>query len=282
MKLLYGARNAYPLLSKPISSLASQISRWSSEADRRLQAMYDFLAKNSELSLLGCLSHRDLEHVKIVAYPDSDLGGDIWNSKSTTGYWVELAGLEGRTFPLAWCARFQTSTSTHTCESETVALAEVLKKEVLPLKILLEGILGRKVCAEIMEDNSACITSCEKGFSPAMRYIGRTQKVNLGFLHDVMFPEISEDPLDIAITANRAGGDSSKDISLLKVETSLQKGDLFTKDMDRVRFEQCAEMIGMIDQRKLNELITLAAARQTPGIKSLLASVLDRLSLIHI
>ena len=119
--------------------------------------MYDFLAFASDLALTGHLSHRDLNEVKIVAYCDSDLGGDIWSTKSTTGYWVELVGLEGRTFPLAWCSKFQKCTSTHTCESETVALAEVLKQEVLPLQNFFEAILGRPVKAEIMEDNEACM-----------------------------------------------------------------------------------------------------------------------------
>ena len=122
MKLLYAARCAYPLINKPITSLASQICRWSVEADRRLHRIYEFLSKSLDLVLTGSLSVADRDVCKIRAYADSDLGGDVWSPKSTTGYWVEVQGADGRSFPLSWAARFQGSSSTHTCESETVSL----------------------------------------------------------------------------------------------------------------------------------------------------------------
>ena len=245
MKLLYAARCAYPLINKPITSLASQICRWSVEADRRLHRIYEFLSNSLDLVLTGSLSVADRDVCKIRAYADSDLGGDVWSPKSTTGYWVEVQGADGRSFPLSWAARFQGSSSTHTCESETVSLCDAIKREVIPLKLLMERLLNRTVDADIYEDNAACIISVSKGYSPAMRYIGRTQKVQLGFLHDVCntIPEAGRDSQ--RVEPIRDDEIKDKPINLKKVGTDEQKADLFTKELDRIKFKQLAPMIGM-------------------------------------
>ena len=211
--------------------------------------------------LTGSLSLKDLAHAKISAYADSDLGGDIWTTKSTTGYWIELTCLNGRTFPLAWAARFQGSTSTHTCESETVALCDALKREIIPLQSLLKVLLKREVEAEVFEDNSACMTSVHKGYSPSMRYIGRTQRVSLGFLHDTCDVESQKAGSD---SARRLSTDplysGAKPVALKKVGTDTQKADLFTKDLDKVRFNQLAELIGMRRQ-KTNKMQMIASMK---------------------
>ena len=244
---MYAARCAFPLINKPISSLASQISRWSIEADRRLHRIYEFLVNAADTVLTGSLALEDLSCVKLCGYADSDLAGDTWTTKSTTGYWVELQGAGGRTFPLAWASRFQGSTSTHTCESETVALCDALKREVVPLQLLLSKLLKREIDTEVFEDNAACMISVHKGYSPSMRYIGRTQKCSLGFLTDTCEVE------------PQAGGDlrkkTEKPVFLRKVETDKKKADLFTKDMDRMRFSQLSAMIGMVTKQNNKAMI---------------------------
>ena len=255
MKLLYGARIAFPIIAKAITSLASQISKWSLEADRRLHRIYEFLAYASDFALQGCLSIEDLNNVVIAAYPDADLGGDVWSARSTTGYWVELKGADGRSFPLAWSARFQTATSLHTCESETVALTDVMKKELLPLQSLISTLLQRDVPAEIHEDNQACIISIQKGFSPAMRYIGRTHQISLEFLHEICFPQPETLLQHFPRNPDLA-------VKLLKVETDKQKGDLFTKDLSRVRFMQCCLMIGMLSPRQRAQSLVACIAKE--------------------
>ena len=91
----------------------------------------------------------------------------------------------------------------------------------------MEKLLGRPVEADLYEDNAACITSVTKAYSPAMRYIGRTQKVQLGFLHDVCHVESGVDGRGesrgrvVSLTDKE-----DKPITLKKVVTTEQKADL--------------------------------------------------------
>ena len=89
MKLMCGARMAMPQICVIVSRLASQITKWSADSDRRLLRMYGYLRANADKVLTGTLANSDRKHLKIIAWPDADLNGDF----------VELAGREGG-FPL--------------------------------------------------------------------------------------------------------------------------------------------------------------------------------------
>ena len=236
MKLLYGARMAMPNLVLPVQRLATQVTKWSVEADRRLLRVYAYVSYVTDWTLKGSLGRDDLSSLRISAYPDADLCGDIWSTSSTSGFWIELTADSGRTFPIAWGAKRQTSTSTHTCEAETVALATALKQEVIPLQILLSQLLQRPVEATLYEDNEATIKSITKGYSPAMRYLARAQRVSLGFIHDVCISDTSK--------ANSEFGS----IRIKKIDTELHKGDLFTKEFARPKFETLVSRIGFSRQ----------------------------------
>ena len=75
MKLLYSARVAGPWLSVAIQRLATQITKWSGEADRRLHRLYCYLHSTPDNVLTGSLAHSDLEHLVVQAWPDADLAG---------------------------------------------------------------------------------------------------------------------------------------------------------------------------------------------------------------
>ena len=79
----------------------------------------------------------------------------------------------------------------------------------------LSLVLGRPMVLRVMEDNTTCIGSVEKGYSPAMRYLPRTQRTSLGFLHEV-FCELDDAEIGAAI--------------LQYANTKKHKGDFFTKD----------------------------------------------------
>ena len=85
MKLLYSARMAAPWLTVAIQRLATQITKWSAEADRRLHRLFCYINSHPEQVLNGSLSTGDLATVQVVAWPDADLAGDIFSSKSTSG-----------------------------------------------------------------------------------------------------------------------------------------------------------------------------------------------------
>ena len=58
---------------------------------------------------------------------------------------------------------------------------------------LWEKILKRVVKLTILEDNQATIKIIAKGYSAKLRHVQRTQKVNIGSIHDV----ISKPPLQV-------------------------------------------------------------------------------------
>ena len=76
-----------------------------------------------------------------------------------------------------------------------------------------------------MEDNSACVSAINKGYSLAMRYLKRTQKIDLGFLHEVL---------------------SSDNYHLEKADTKIHKGDFFTKPLNIPAFREALNRIGVI------------------------------------
>ena len=65
-----------------------------------------------------------------------------------------------------------------------------------------------------------------------MRYLQRTQRCSLGLLHDVC---IADTP---------AADDEYGTIKVVKIDTALHKGDLFTKEFARPKFEDLVARIG--------------------------------------
>ena len=239
MKLLYAARMCNPNLCVPVQRLATQVNKWSAEADRRLTRLYQYVKHSADWVLTGSLSTRDLDSLILRAWPDADLCGDVWSSKSTSGFFLELSGLEGRFFPLSWGSKRQGSTSNHTQEAETVSLSSCLRSELIPTQILLQVLLGRPVPGELMEDNSATIVAIQKGYSPTLRHLARTQRIALGFLHDTLSPD-SDDELDLH--------ENEGPLSVVKAETDNQKGDFLTKELPRSAFEHKLKTLGMTPQ----------------------------------
>ena len=179
MKLMYAARMAVPQALTPACRLASELSRWSKDNDRKLYRLYCYLYRYPDLVLVGSLSTADREKIKVIAWPDADLNSDINSSRSTSGCFIEIA-TNGRSMPLAWWGRRQQCNATHTCEAETVSLAEAVK-EVIPIQDLSEMALNYPVDAILKEDNAAALISANKGYSPAMRGLKRTQRVSIGY-----------------------------------------------------------------------------------------------------
>ena len=76
MDSLDGARMAHPGISVAITRLASHITTWNKECDRRLERIFSYLASNPDLVLSGCLSEEDKPNVKLRFWPDAALSGD--------------------------------------------------------------------------------------------------------------------------------------------------------------------------------------------------------------
>ena len=87
--------------------------------------------------------------------------------------------------PISFQVKTQKCTSDSTAESELASLNNGVKKAGLPALDLWEVLLDRELVLKAKEDNDAAIKSVEKGYSPSMRFLHRTQKVKLGFLNEI-------------------------------------------------------------------------------------------------
>ena len=232
MKLMYGVRMAWPHLCVIIGRLSSQITRWTGDSDRRLHRVYCYIHTNLHLKLRGMLSTEDFGTIKIMASPDADLAGDYMDTKSTSGFFIQVASSidPARHMPLSWGSRKQGCTAQHTGEAETVALATCLRHEAIPLQHLLEEILRTPIDIQLCEDNAATIASILKGYSPAMKSMPRTHRISLGILKE-------------SITKEPHEGEGK--INLIKVATAEHQGDLFTKEMEGPTYQRCLSLIGM-------------------------------------
>jgi len=234
MKLMYAARIACPHITTIVSRLSSRITRWTKNDDRRIHRVYCFLDSHSALTLEGCLSTRDLDDFILVAWPDANYCGDVEDTKSTSGFHLEVQGSNGRCFPLAWGSKKQGGTARSTQEAEVISLDSCLATELIPAQILLQETLGRVVHARVMEDNSACITAIEKGYSPQLRHLSRQHKISLGHLKEIFNNDFDEQ--------------EHGKIELYKAKTEEHKGDLFTKELEVYKYTHALNMINVAER----------------------------------
>ena len=107
-----------------------------------------------------------------------------------------------------------------TPESEIVA-ATVLSKKVLTLHMIILRMLKLVVPLEILEDNEACQRIVGTGVSSQMSYLKRTVGLSFRWLQE-----------NIKRYINRVESDSNP-------------SDLFTKPLERDKFERFREFIGI-------------------------------------
>ena len=228
MKLMYAARMSAPNILTAVTKLSRELSKWTRDSDRKLIRILSYIKASSDQVLTGSLNFEDSDSLRLMAWPDADLCGDEMSTRSTSGFFLELAGKDGRGMPLSWGSKRQNFTASHTAEAELVSLSSVVRNEVLPVQHLLQLLMGKPINVFLMEDNAACIAACFKGYSPSLRYLKRTQRTAIGVIHDLLNSEPPE---------------GCGRVELHKAATKDQKGDLFTKDMARPEFERSLELI---------------------------------------
>eukprot|EP00971_Amphidinium_carterae_P338860 6476389-Amphidinium_carterae.3 len=223
--LLYIARMARPDLLVAVTRLTRYVSKWTRIHDVALIRLFGYIK--------GSLGHRlkfQLERGKPFeshVWSDADLCGDPTDTKSTSGVWVELRSVgSDACWPIAWASKRQGASAFSTCESEVVAMSFALREEGLPLLNLVATLIGHDVSLICKEDNQQAIAAINRGYSKKLRHIPRVHKVSSGALHESLAAE------------NRIG----------RVEyhpTDTHRADIFTKSLERGRFESCCKLIGL-------------------------------------
>ena len=166
MKNLWGARLARPDLSRQVCRLASKVSKWTRNDDRRLQRLMEYMNSTKHYTLKAEIGDNG-DDIELWLFVDADLAGDSEDTKSTSGGFLVIVG-PSTWFPVTWIHNKQTATSRSTTEAESVSLCTSLVHEAYPVWDLLELILGRRVQLRVKEDNQATIKILKKGFSPKL------------------------------------------------------------------------------------------------------------------
>ena len=223
MKVLWLARLARPDLMKATCDLAASVTKWSRNCDRKTHRLIGYIHQTQDWRLKGQVSTEcDPSTLELGLYVDADLAGDPETSRSTSGAMLVLMCPKGTWVPLSWLSKRQTSTSRSTTEAEMVALATSLFSEALPMLSLWELVLGRSVTLRIFEDNTATITIARNGYSAKLRHVGRTHKINLGSVYDIL-----HDP----------------NVILEYVESAKQVADIFTKALEVFKWQPAIDML---------------------------------------
>ena len=163
----------------------------------------------------------------IALYVDADFAGEKADAKSTStsGGYLVLKG-PNSFFPLAWLSKRQTSVSRSTIESEIVSLAHSLYQEGLPALFLWAELLGRHDLEFVIhEDNQATMLVAKKGYSPKLRHISRTHKINLGCISE----QLAE----------------GSHISIQHVDTAEQAADIFTTALPPQKWDNALKVLGL-------------------------------------
>ena len=161
--------------------------------------------------------------MELRLYVNADFAGDRLHGKSTSGGFLILYG-PNTFYPLAWISKRQTSTSRSTTESEVVSLAHSLYQGGLPALQLWEKLLDRQVTFRVLEDNQATIFVIKKGYSPKLRHITRTHKINLSDLSEVF-------------------QDDSAELEYCKTDD--QAADIFTKALPPQKWAAALRLLGI-------------------------------------
>ena len=224
MKALWVARLARPDLLKPITALARHVQSWTRNCDKQLFRFICYMHSTPDLKLSGYIND-PLDKVELCLYVDADFAGSREDTKSTSGGFLVLKG-PNTFFPLSWSSKKQTSTSKSTAESELVSLSNNLFDEGIPMLNLWQTISGCAMKLKIKEDNEATIKIANKGFSPKLRSLTRTHRVNLGAIHEEII---------------------KPDMVLEHCPTLEQIADIFTKAIDPQKWRHALDLLHMFE-----------------------------------
>ena len=154
--------------------------------------------------------------LKLLGYSDSDWGGCVDDSRSTSGYLFSL----GLGF-FTWSSKKQEATTQSITETEYIAAALVVNQALWLRKILKDLGQGQVEATNIMCDNISAVS-----ISKNPVFHGRTKhiKIKYHFIREVQ---------------------QSNEVLLVHCSSENQLADIFTKTLPMERFEALKQKIGV-------------------------------------
>ena len=183
MKVLWAARLCRRDLLRAVNRLATCVAKWTSEADLMLYRLMGYIASTKHLRMF-CWVGDELAMIIPHLFADSDLGGCSESQRSTSGCHHALCGPCIR-FPIVGISKRQGCVSHSTPEAEMVALDFSIRTVGLPYLTLWHTLMPHHPPLVVHEDNQAMIRVMQTGRNPTMRYLGRTHRISVAWLHEV-------------------------------------------------------------------------------------------------
>jgi hypothetical protein len=235
MSLAYCARMCRGDLCSTVNELASQLTKWTRLSDLRLCRLFGYVRATKHLKLHSCIKISSAKNWSILGFADANLADADACTRSTSGSIVYISDNKSTRVPIGWNSGKQTATALSTAEAELVALTRYLQTFLLPLETLYEQLLHRPIASTTGEDNTACISCVRSGFSSALRYMAKSQRLSIGFAHEVF-----------SVALRR----------LTHVKTTEQCADAFTKSLSGEKLHHAWNQLGLAaDWDSLNKAV---------------------------
>ena len=202
--------------------MTRRVTCWSRADDKRLYRLVCYLWSTRTHKLFGQIAD-PVENLRLVLYTDADHSSGVEFTQSTSG---TLLCIEGPSsfWPLSWMSKKQTSTSRSTTEAEIVSLATGLF-DAIPTLDFAEKLLGEGLKLECRQDNSAVISIVHLGYSPKVRHVSKTHRVNLSSVYGVFDSGLAK---------------------LIYVKTTQQRADPMTKPIAASKWSVALEQLNVI------------------------------------
>ena len=102
-----------------VNKLARAVTKWTKACDKRLARLISYIHHTSEYRQC-CYVGNTAQQCRLGSFQDSDVAGDLEDSKSTTGGVLCIFG--SHTFvPISWMCKKQTSVSHSSTEVEIIS-----------------------------------------------------------------------------------------------------------------------------------------------------------------
>ena len=122
-----------------VNKLARAVTKWTKAYDKRLAWLISYIDHTSEYQQC-CYVGNTAEQCRLGLFQDSDFGGDLEDSKSTSGRFLCIFG--SHTFvPISLMCKKQTSVSHSSTEAEIISLDAGLRMDGIPTLTLWDLVI---------------------------------------------------------------------------------------------------------------------------------------------
>ena len=249
--LLWISRCGRPDIAFALSRLGTRVSRWTNRCWDQLDRVVGYLANSSggdghrEDIVLEMRMHVEDTYADLrsVVHTDADLS----TPRSQSGMYYVLESVRGSLVPVHWTSKKQSIEADSTGSSELIAAHTGLRECLMVHDALKPD--GEPLL--LLTDNSVVVRVSRRGSSSALDYLAkRPLAIRLSLLRDMR---------DYGI------------VEVEHVETEKNRADIFTKQMDRLKFQNLRSLLGMVVSKveKPKPAADVPVAAKTPVRRTL-------------